>query len=276
METAPSVDVAGAIRQSTQLRRISDLVKQGYRGVRVLDQARIAGLIHEAVESSWSRLRLEERRSVERDAKAEFLRLMDEHRRVVQSSEDLVAQREELERTIQDLRGVVTEEKGRAADAASFELSPQALAVLERRLRNTLDDSMAEARRTQLAMVGTSSIGFMKSLEARLREMLQGIIEGERERVKAARDAVHSREIDILERRIQKLTQGLEQTERALVSLRERGEEDPGVASIYRQVQGLSTTASDFARRREMLKDIFQQNLQLQMSRAEARDLKTA
>ena len=75
----------------------------------------------------------------------------------------------------------------------------------------------------------------------------------------------HRGQIDMLERRINKLTEALDRTEKALqevIHARQLGE--AGIASIYRQVQGLSVMDAQLHVKREMMKDIFHANLELQ------------
>ncbi len=74
---------------------------------------------------------------------------------------------------------------------------------------------------------------------------------------------VNVRHADVLERRIQKLSELLDATEVELISLARRKGVDPGIASIYRTVQGLRTEEADFARKREILTLIFEANLEL-------------
>ena len=74
----------------------------------------------------------------------------------------------------------------------------------------------------------------------------------------------YGEQVDRLERRIKKLTASLEATERALQTVSRLKAIDPGVASIYRTVQGLRTE-DDLARaKRAMLEDLFEQNRVLQ------------
>ena len=71
------------------------------------------------------------------------------------------------------------------------------------------------------------------------------------------------RTIDMLERRISKLTHALGVTEEELQRIAAMKGVDLGVASIYRNVQGLSDESADKERKKEMMKTIFQANFEL-------------
>lgn len=76
-------------------------------------------------------------------------------------------------------------------------------------------------------------------------------------------EEAHRRQIDILERRIAKLTHLLEETEDNLRRIAGMKGLDPGMSSIYRTVQGLSSQEEAFALKKQLMKKIFQANLDL-------------
>jgi hypothetical protein len=70
---------------------------------------------------------------------------------------------------------------------------------------------------------------------------------------------------EILERRIEKLRNQLQATEAALErALTLKGEDEDGVSSIYREVQGLKLADQLYEKKKGMLKVIFEENYQLQ------------
>ena len=71
-------------------------------------------------------------------------------------------------------------------------------------------------------------------------------------------------DIQNYERRISKLMESLSRTEEALSRLAKMKEGDPGIASIYRTVQGLAQNVEGFAKKRALLEEIFQANVVLQ------------
>lgn len=71
-----------------------------------------------------------------------------------------------------------------------------------------------------------------------------------------------------LNRRIEKLTRSLETTEAEVARLRSAGVEDTGVASVYREVQGLDSGENRADLKRELMGEIFKANLDLQSKRS--------
>jgi diguanylate cyclase (GGDEF)-like protein len=78
----------------------------------------------------------------------------------------------------------------------------------------------------------------------------------------------YEREIEQLRRRVAKLTSSLGVTARELSRLREDGESDDGIASLYRNVQGLTPGDGHGDLRRDLMKSIFQANKDLQVREA--------
>ena len=79
-----------------------------------------------------------------------------------------------------------------------------------------------------------------------------------------------AREIEVLQRRIEKLRENISQMERALKELHARSGE-PGIPSIYREVQGLGAAESDYEVKKSLSRIVFEENLKLQ--RKDANDL---
>jgi hypothetical protein len=68
---------------------------------------------------------------------------------------------------------------------------------------------------------------------------------------------------DLYQRRIAKLMSALDESRAELGRLQESSKVDPGLASIYRDVQGLSGEAKDASAKREMMAVLFEANLEL-------------
>lgn len=78
-----------------------------------------------------------------------------------------------------------------------------------------------------------------------------------------AHDPRDTQSVELLERRIAKLTESLGVTEEELQRVLRMKGVDPGVASVYRSVQGLSADAVQAELKRELMSKIFQANLDL-------------
>jgi len=70
--------------------------------------------------------------------------------------------------------------------------------------------------------------------------------------------------VEVLQLRIRKLSRSLELTEERLREVCKIKELDPGVASIYREVQGLSGEDESYAVKEEMMRNIFEANMLIQ------------
>ena len=68
---------------------------------------------------------------------------------------------------------------------------------------------------------------------------------------------------DLYERRITKLMAALDESRAELGRLHDSSQVDPGLASIYRDVQGLSAEAKDAEAKRAMMSVLFEANLEL-------------
>ncbi len=75
-------------------------------------------------------------------------------------------------------------------------------------------------------------------------------------------DSQARKQIDVLERRLAKMARLLDQRDTEIVS-RSRAKEDTGVASIYRDVQGLDERGDEAKQKRELMSSIFEANLKL-------------
>jgi len=76
----------------------------------------------------------------------------------------------------------------------------------------------------------------------------------------------YRRQIDNLERRIEKLNHMLAKTEEDLARMAHMRSLDPGVASIYREVQGLSPEDEARALKKELMLKIFEANMELKQA----------
>ncbi len=98
-------------------------------------------------------------------------------------------------------------------------------------------------------------------------EMIEQAIEEAREQSQhelLTKEESYRREIDILHRRLSKLSSTLDLTEEELARVRQLKQGDDGIASIYSEVQGLSSDDANAEAKRELVRKIFEANLELQ------------
>lgn len=91
----------------------------------------------------------------------------------------------------------------------------------------------------------------------------------ERDSLARERDSMAGR-VEQLERRIGKLMRSLEETETVLARVAGMKDLEQGIESIYRKVQGLSPADADQERKLDMMRTIFEANLELRAATAPA------
>ena len=102
------------------------------------------------------------------------------------------------------------------------------------------------------------------AVERELSERASILLEEMRRRASAAMIRQRDDHVDKLERRVAKLVRSLEETEESLKRLAAMKDFDPGIASLYKAVQGLSPEETNRALKKEMMELIFKANVQLQ------------
>lgn len=248
-----------AVRQMSFRTSLDSLKKKGVQQVSVLGFDRITALIEAAVHRSLrSRLVGVEREAVADATKAEFLRL-------VRSNEDLQRQKSEVERQVERAEEEI--------DGLRRELSQQQQALQLRLEQSGLDvaaryegENAAIVRKVaevvqSLAQGGPAATS---SVEQRLVELVMDIVSGERKSADEARQALRDREVDNLQRRIKKLNDTLAVTEQRLQHVAALKAVEGGISSIYREVQGIAGGDAMAAKKKELMANIFQANLELQ------------
>ncbi len=181
--------------------------------------------------------------------------LIDEARQHFEDSRVQVADEiEDLEQRLDARREAILAEQARLEQELEESFHPD---------RNEL---AAEMRR-RFAGAGLTEAAHQELLE-QLIELVLAELRRVQHQVLELQKAQHEHELEIAERRIAKLAATLQATERNLRKLAESKGFDPGLASIYREVQGLSEEDALAELKREMLSKIFEANLKLREQRA--------
>ncbi|MFT5462261.1 MAG: GGDEF domain-containing protein [Planctomycetota bacterium] len=192
----------------------------------------------------------------------------------IRAGGDRYVRREPATHLIESLRSELEEEAEALREeqeheaANEFTIVPQAfpgepMGSLSTPELATLQDEVAMAQVQALFSKLESRPQEVMFLERELIELVKGLLA--RARAEASTDAAHGHrgQVDVLERRIEKLKDVLDQTEANLRSVAAAKELDPGVASVYRSVQGLPTGEEGFGRKKEMLTILFEANQDL-------------
>jgi diguanylate cyclase (GGDEF)-like protein len=126
-----------------------------------------------------------------------------------------------------------------------------------------VDDSLLGAKIRELFGLGQGEDDMLARIQREVVASALREMKGELERALGHSQSEHQRQIETLERRIQKLTQSLGMTEAELRRALAQKNVDPGVASLYRTVQGLSSADVQQELKKELMSKIFQANLEL-------------
>ncbi len=253
------------------------LVAERGRKVRLVGRAAMVLALEKAVlEAISSRLGVADEELAEEvvaDARAAFFRSLAGRGRTARSFTEsglqqmLAEARQHFESSRTEVRDELAEmeqlldEQRERADAARRRLE----AELERSLDPERNALAVEMRRR------FEGAGLTEAAHQALCEELIALVLAELERVQAQvlelKMARHEQELETARRRIAKLTATLLATEENLRRLAESKGFDPGLASIYREVQGLAEEETFAELKREMLAKIFEANLKLREQR---------
>ena len=248
-----------AVREMAYKTSVDQLKKRGLNQVNVVSLDRIVVLIEEAVHRSLRQHLLGAERDRVVDAtKEEFLRLM-------RSNEQLESEASELRRTqvrateeIDQLRRDLSE-SSQQLDAKLAQASFLSQAQVA-------GENEALAARFQELFARLSEAGNVDP--AALRDgalaILMQFADSERREALMAKEAARDRDVELLQRRIAKLSTTLEQSEQRMARLAALKNVDPGISSVFREVQGLDPAVELFEKKTALMADIFRANLALQ------------
>jgi DNA repair exonuclease SbcCD ATPase subunit len=194
-----------------------------------------------------------------------------ELRELVQSAHDefnrIVGHQDEIDRTreqIGEQRTALKEELARIR----AELAERRQFVEQRKHRDR--GEVEQAENDELVAKVRESFAKLESFPPELRRLEREVIVRTLEALESAResalDAGRSESgvrVQELERRIVKLVQSLEATEQALKRVAKHQQSDAGLESIYRTVQGLELGDPDADAKRDLMRAIFEKNLEL-------------
>jgi diguanylate cyclase (GGDEF)-like protein len=180
--------------------------------------------------------------------------------------------REEIEARTMELREELAAAAQRQVFPPSLPTLSQARTPLEEvELAGLPDTPLGEKLRELFERIGPQTPETALLQRAVIELTLQNI---ELVRAESAEHELTERDqqIDKLERRVRKLAGLLEMTEGELVRVMKMKNIDPGIASVYRSIQGLSGAEQDYALRKQLMNEIFKANLELRERRKAAQE----
>ncbi|MEZ5989575.1 MAG: hypothetical protein R3F30_10690 [Planctomycetota bacterium] len=249
-----------AVRKLSYKTSVDQLKQRGIHKVNVVGLDRIVALVEAAVHRTL-KARLHgygadlgpaSTGSLAEATREEFLRLL-------RSNAELEKVHEETKREKAELEGHV--------DRLRLELL-QLQQELEAKHHRVVQRERIRAAATDVELFGELERLFEQAgrpeVYEEVRELLASSLDRERQLLAEARMAEHRVEVETLERRILKLNETLRRTEDRLREAESLQELDPGISSIYREVQGLSHADLQYEKKRGLMLSIFEANVALQ------------
>jgi hypothetical protein len=264
----PIVKINNYVRKHTQAVDISTLNEQGVTRVNFLTLRKINDLISTAVQRAFEKYQRNWNPAEAQEIQAKAREELSQHLSLgAKSIESMDAGGKGIEEEVGALRPMV-ESQMAALGGVDTPLDPEVEAAaeagfrqVEERMRVSVAGFLAEERlRGEGATGGPDLKGFAHGLET----AIGVVMDAERARLLALLNQVFSQKTALLERRLTKLKGHLKALEEAHRKLSEEKWIDPGIPSIYREIQGLSLTDNLFEKKKDILKIIFEDNLVIQ------------
>lgn len=248
-----------ALRKLSYSTSVDQLRRRGVRQVNVLGLDRVVSLVEQAVYHSLRhRLMGLDRKQVADATKAEFLRLLQTNQKLSKDHQKLQEIKLRAEEEVHQLRRELAQQR-------TILRTKLDEAAARRREEGQDDDSaIVQQLHTLFETLGSRGKLSFSDLQKQITETVLDVVAVERQSAIAAREELHSREVDLLQRRIAKVNQALGDTERQLAEAARSQPVEEGVASKFRDVQGLSPEDGNYQRKKELVYEIFRANLALQ------------
>ncbi|MBL8896812.1 MAG: hypothetical protein JNM84_04260 [Planctomycetes bacterium] len=238
---------------------VDKLKSAGVGKVRVIGMDQIARLVEDAVDRVIESRRIEleerEREFIVAEAREELDRLTREVRELTHVRERTMQEAALSQRRVDELR-LELQRAGQELEMAQRDVRAGAMGASPEDLNQGLQRLVSEA-------LGEADRAKSERLSARLIAFVSGYVERQREVVREV-DPAAGEQIAQLERRMAKLKSRLAQAEDELSRTLSGAQVEPGIASIYRGVQGLDQSSGQFKKKQGLMDVIFQANLKIQ------------
>jgi prefoldin subunit 5 len=247
-------------RENSDVVPLNRLKKQGVKNVTVLDWSRIQHLIEKAVEEALARRKIDldpaVLANVHRDAKEAFHRLIEQRDRLEETTRTLAQEKEDLARNLDDLRAEIDRSQAELAAERARPVDLEHVAIEGAQL----DHAMSRLESKVRAMIGD---GAGADLAARVAAAAKSLLDEERQSAFDQAANEHQSKVEQLERRLAKLQRALDESEHVVEKLKHAKEGDPGIESIYKNVQGLDPKDGRADQKRGLLEQLFRMNVEL-------------
>jgi uncharacterized protein YydD (DUF2326 family) len=254
-----------ALREMGEPATPEELRASGVTMVRRVRKEMLSRLIEKAVNRTLMARTMgvseEELRELVAGAQKEFRRMLKTEDEIEAIRAQVGEQRAGLKEQLKQIREEIADRRGfeeqRAAEEASREPTEIELAEEER-----LADEIRIAFEGQLEDVSPQ----LRHVQRIATERALGVLRAARHTAFEAGLAKSRDDVQQLERRVAKLVATLDSTETVLKRVAAMKDIEFGLASIYRDVQGLAPDESDSERKRDLMTQLFQKNLELYMA----------
>lgn len=258
-----STKLQEAVRKLSYKTTVDELKKKGIQRVNVVGLDRIVALIEAAVHRTLKQRiagfdGIERRGEIATRTREEFLKLLNSKESLERARDEVVEEKQELNQEVVRLREELRK--------VQTELSDQEVRIAtDERLRHAEDDEALQSEIDDLLFsLGLAGNEKSEELVKRVLGLTQVRLDAERSRVAEARRKEYQSEVELLNRRLSKLNGTLQQTEKQLQAVMRAKNIDEGIASIYKDVQGLDDADSFFEQKKGLMSSIFEANLKLQ------------
>lgn len=243
--------VTDVVRRMARETTPEEMQARGVRKVRSVSLSRVAGLIENAIQTALMQRHLgvveDHQKAFSEAARQEFVRLIEggSPQAAPPEAEDAL---DRLKSQLRSRRETLAEDHKSWLTGQSH--SNEADQALEGELRQVFVHWGGDSQR-------------LSPLEQEITEVAVRALRQERSRGAQADLERRAKEIDLLERRVAKLSGELHHTEAELARVLATKNIDPGLQSIYSEVQGLSTEDAEFERKSELMTALFAANIEL-------------
>lgn len=245
------LDVGQSIKDQVKRVDIEALARSKKQHVKLLRMDVIEGLVQAAVQDTAERMGTE----LNEDARNKMLRETVEEFQARLASftaekAGLEAQKLNMQRELDRAQRMLEEERKKTVKADQFTVSEAGVADLEKQFERMVKGAAKGGK-----------LG--RELEAQLQQMVQGLLDAEREKIAEQARQAQSSAIAVLEKKVARLAGGMEEAEKERDQAVRRAKqlEAAGGGGLVTSMQvGIADDDEDKARKLELMKNIFEEN----------------
>jgi len=267
------IDVRGMIKQASTRVRVDQLVKKGTKYLSLLSKEKIDELINQAVKNIVDKYRAVAAgvgdvptETLQGEAKQEFNELLGQYQATNKAKNELELTKQNLDKELEDLRADLAKQK-EIASGKAIEQAEHALVVGFKEFERELDRIVVRVFEKRKMILEQSespeTVAELDQIREKLRKMISDLVGLERHRFALAGGDARDMQIAMMEKRIEKLYEQIQAMENALRTIsNSKLYSNQQLQNLLRQL-GLVTDDKYFEKKREMLKVVLQQNLDL-------------